>query len=118
MHENADRAARRAGYELTDDALPEHDLFILSDQYSFVKQGIPAVWVRNGGLPPDQISKTFAGHYHTPLDNMYQPIDYAAGADAARMFFLLGVDIAQQDRRPAWNSNDFFGRAFAGRSKH
>lgn len=118
LRENAERAAQRTGYRLIDDALPEEDLFIRSDQYSFVKQGIPAVQVRNGGVPPEEIKKSFAGHYHTPLDNMSQPINYEAGAKAARMIFLLGYDIANQDRRPAWNSNDFFGRAFGSRASN
>ena len=74
LNENAGRAAQRTGYELIGDARPEEDLFIRSDQYSFVKQGIPAVEVRNGGYPPEEIKKSFAGHYHTPLDNMEQPI--------------------------------------------
>jgi hypothetical protein len=113
LNENAGRATQRTGYELIGDARPEEDLFIRSDQYSFVKQGVPAVQVRNGGYPPEEVKKAFAGHYHTPLDNMEQPINYAAGAKAARMIFLLGYDVAQQERRPTWNSNDFFGTTFA-----
>jgi Zn-dependent M28 family amino/carboxypeptidase len=113
LNENAGRAAQRNGYELIPDARPEEDLFIRSDQYSFVKQGIPAVQVRNGGYPPEEVKKAFEGHYHTPLDNMEQPINYDAGAKAARMIFLLGYDVAQQDRRPTWNSNDVFGTRFA-----
>jgi hypothetical protein len=118
LRENAERAARRTGYTLIEDVRPEENLFIRSDHYSFVKQGIPAVQVRNGGFSPDTIRKLFASHYHTPLDNMEQPINYEAGANAARMIFLLGCDIANQDRRPVWNSHDFFGRAFASRSNN
>ena len=113
LNENAGRAAQRTGYELIRDARPEEDLFIRSDQYSFVKQGIPAVQVRNGGYPPEEVKKSFAGHYHTPLDNMEQPINYEAGAKAAGMIFLLGYNVAQQERRPTWNRDDFFGRTFA-----
>jgi hypothetical protein len=113
LNENAGRAAQRTGYELIGDARPKEDLFIRSDEYSFVKQGIPAVQVRNGGYPPEEVKKAFAGYYHTPLDNMEQPINYAAGAKAAGMIFLLGYDVAQQERRPTWNSNDFFGTTFA-----
>lgn len=112
LNQNAGRAAQRTGYEMIGDARPEEDLFIRSDQYSFVKQGIPAVQVRNGGYPPEEVKKTFAGHYHTPLDNMEQPINYDAGAKAAGMIFLLGYDVAQQERRPTWNRNDFFGETF------
>ena len=113
LNENAGRAAQRTGYELVPDEKAEENLFIRSDQYSFVKQGIPAVKVSNGGHPPEVIKKSFAGHYHTPLDNMEQPINFNAGAKAARMIFNLGYDVAQQERRPTWNSNDFFGTRFA-----
>jgi peptidase M28-like protein len=113
LNRNAEKAAQRTGYELIADVRAEENLFIRSDHYSFVKQGIPAVQVRNGGYPSEEIKKSFAGHYHTPLDNMERPINYDAGAKAAGMIFLLGYDVAQQDQRPMWNSKDFFGRTFA-----
>jgi len=86
--------------------------FIRSDQYSFVKQGIPSVWLRNGADGIDVLKKWFATRYHTPLDNMEQQIYYDAGLKAAGMYFLLGYSVAQQDQPPAWNENDFFGTMF------
>jgi hypothetical protein len=44
---------------------------------------------------------------------MEQPINFEAGSKAATMIFFLGHDVAQQERRPTWNSNDFFGTTFA-----
>jgi len=110
---NAERAAQWTHFELIPDTKPEQSLFVRSDQFSFVKVGIPAVNVRNGGDMADEAKKLFAGHYHTPLDNMEQPLNYDAGAKAARMIFLLGYDVAQQGQRPSWNKDDFFGREFA-----
>ena len=106
---NAGRAAQWTHYELIPDAKPAQNLFVRSDQFSFVRAGIPAVKVHNGGDMADEAKKSFAGHYHTPLDNMEQPLNYDAGAKAAKMIFLLGYDVAQQDQRPTWNKGDFFG---------
>jgi hypothetical protein len=44
---------------------------------------------------------------------MEQPIDYDAGVDAAGLLFMLGYSVAQQDQRPAWNKDDFFGTRFS-----
>lgn len=110
---NAARAAQWTRHELIPDIKPEQNLFVRSDQFSFLKVGIPVVNVRNGGGMADEAKKSFAGHYHTPLDNMEQALNYDAGGKAARMIFLLGYDVAQQDQRPSWNKGDFFGRKFS-----
>ena len=62
------------------------------------------------------IEKWIETRYHTPLDNMEQPIDYDAGVNAAGMLFLLSYSVAQQDQRPAWNKDDFFGTRFSSQS--
>jgi hypothetical protein len=38
---------------------------------------------------------------------MDQVLDYDAGARAAKVNFLVGYDIAQEDAAPAWNKGDF-----------
>jgi hypothetical protein len=53
--------------------------------------------------------------YHTPLDNMDQVLDYASGAKAAGVNFLIGYEVAQQDATPTWNKGDFFGEKFGPR---
>ena len=109
---NVEVAAKQIGYEISADPTPEEDWFIRSDQYSFVQQGIPAVWLRNGADGIEVLKKWYVTRYHTPLDNMEQQIYYDAGLKTARMYFLLGYSVAQQEQRPAWNENDFFGTMF------
>jgi len=108
-------AAKLTGYKITPDAMPEENLFIRSDHYSFVQQGVPSVYFRNGADGGDVAKKWLQTKYHTPLDNMDQPIYYEAGVKAAGMVFLVGYEIAQQDQIPAWNKNDFFGAKFGAR---
>ena len=115
-------AAKRIGYALGPDPMPEENSFIRSDQYSFVQQGIPAVSLEDGihSIDPKvdglKVQKAWSEtKYHTPLDNMDQVLDYDSGARAARVNFLVGYEVAQQDAVPGWNKGDFFGDEFAPR---
>lgn len=115
-------AAKEMGYDVSPDPMPEEVSFIRSDQYSFVLQGVPAVDVEDGvhatdpkinGL--DVIKKWLVTRYHTPLDNMDQPIDFDSAAKGAVMNFLVGYQIAQHEAAPQWNKGDFFGTTFGPR---
>jgi len=44
-----------------------------------------------------------------------QHFDWGAGAKSAKLSFLMGYFIAQDDARPRWNKGDFFGETFGGR---
>jgi Zn-dependent M28 family amino/carboxypeptidase len=118
----AESAARALGYTVSPESMPEESGFIRSDQYSFVLQGVPAVEIIDGitskdptfnGLAP--IKKWLVTRYHTPLDNMEQPLDFDSGARAAGLNFLVGYELAQQDHPAAWNPGDFFGTKFGPR---
>jgi hypothetical protein len=115
-------AAKVMGYDVSPDPMPEEVSFIRSDQYSFVLQGVPAVDVEDGVRSTDPkinglevIKKWLVTRYHTPLDNMEQPIDFEATAKGAVMNFLVGYQIAQHDASPTWNKGDFFGTTFGPR---
>ena len=120
IEKNVESAAREIGYALIPDPMPEETGFIRSDQYSFVLQGVPAVYIDDGISSTDPKIDGFAfekkwmvTRYHTPLDNMDQPLDYESGAKAAGLNFLVGYEIAQQNQPPEWNPGDFFGTKFA-----
>jgi hypothetical protein len=115
-------AAKVMGYDVSPDPMPEEVSFIRSDQYSFVLQGVPAVDVEDGTKSTDPninglevIKKWLVTRYHTPLDNMDQPIDFEATAKGAVMDFLVGYQVAQHDVLPSWNKGDFFGTTFGPR---
>ena len=109
---NAESAARQSGYILSPDMFPQRNYFGACDQYSFVLQGVPAVWVRRGPDGDVVTSKWHSTRYHTPLDNMDQPLDYEADLKATEMIFRMGYEVAQQDEVPPWNKDDFFGTKF------
>ena len=122
LEQQVESAAKRIGYSLSPDPMPEENFFIRSDQYSFVQQGVPAVDVTDGIQAIDpridglKLQKEWmVTKYHTPLDNMDQVLDYASGAKAAGVNFLVGYEVAQQDAVPTWNKGDFFGEKFGPR---
>lgn len=122
MAEEVTTAAKTMGYDLTPDPMPEEVGFIRSDQYSFVLQGVPAIDIGDGihATDPkingfDTLKKWMVTRYHTPLDNMDQPIDFDSMAKGAAMNFLVGYEVAQHDAAPTWNKGDFFGATFGPR---
>ena len=117
-------ATHELGYTISPDPMPEEVGFIRSDQYSFVLQGVPAVYIADGVKAEDPkidglnvLRKWLTTRYHTPADNMDQPIDYESGAKGAQLNFLIGYQIAEQAARPEWNAGDFFGKTFGGKQR-
>ena len=115
-------ASREVGYTLSPDPMPEEVGFIRSDQYSFVQQGVPALNLSDGVAAVDPSvdglaleKKWLVTRYHTPLDNIDQPLDYESGAKAAGVNFLVGYELAQWDHSPQWNRGNFFGTRFGHR---
>jgi Zn-dependent M28 family amino/carboxypeptidase len=116
-------AAAKMNLEISPDPQPEEVVFVRSDQYPFVKRGIPAVYVGSGYKPVDPkvdlvkaIEKWEETIYHTPKDDMTQPLDFSVGAMVAKFDYLLGDEVANAAARPKWRKGDFFGEMFgAGR---
>jgi Zn-dependent M28 family amino/carboxypeptidase len=113
-------AAARMNIAVSPDPHPEQVLFIRSDQYSFVRQGVPSLFLgpgyksSNPDIKPEEIRKAFlANRYHKPQDDMNQAFDFESGATFARCAFLLGYIVAQKAEKPAWNPGDFFGEKYA-----
>jgi Zn-dependent M28 family amino/carboxypeptidase len=104
-------AAQANGLTVAADWEPEQGRFARSDQFSFALAGIPAVSLKAGPAGgSDDRQRAFARTtYHTPADDLTQPIEWAS----APLFASLNADIlrriADADDRPAWNPGDFFG---------
>ena len=114
-------AADRMGLGIGPDPIPEQVLFIRSDHFAFIRQGIPALFLKSGFETGDpeldgaEINTAFRQNlYHTPFDEPDQGFDFEAGADHARVNFLTGYHIAETEARPSWNEGDFFGDLFGG----
>jgi Zn-dependent M28 family amino/carboxypeptidase len=115
-------AAARLGVALSPDPMPEEVLFVRSDQFSFVRQGVPAVFLFQGFQSSDPsvdgravFERWERERYHAPGDDASQPFDFATGVKAAQLNFLIGYQVARQTERPAWKPGDFFGEKFGRR---
>lgn len=111
-------AAAKSGVKLSPDPVPEENLFVRSDHYSFVKQGVPSVFLvtgfANGG---EAAFKGFlnpqTGNYHKPSDDMKQPINWQAGAKFARVNYDIARSIADAPQAPRWYEGSPFGNQYA-----
>jgi Peptidase family M28 len=114
------KAAERMHLAISPDPMPEEVVFIRSDQYSFVRQGVPAVFPVPGfksddpKIDPTAIFKNWEKiRYHHPSDDMEQPgLLFDEAAKYGRFVFLCGYFIAQETERQAWNKGDFFGEHY------
>jgi len=124
LGETVRQAAGQVGVTLTPDPFPEQNIFVRSDHYRFVQQGVPAVFLVTGTKSMDGQTDTQAifeaflkDHYHTPSDDTALPIDYAAAARFTRINYGIGEIVANRLERPRWHEGDFFGETF-GRPQH
>jgi len=116
------QAVRASGMTLSPDPLPEESVFVRSDQYAFVRQGVPAVYLDAGVIARDPAvdgMALFKGfletHYHQPSDDVGQPIHYPTAARMADINQRIGLMIANQRERPRWDAGSFLGQRFGGK---
>ncbi len=115
------RAASSVGVEVLSDPEPERNAFVRSDQYSFIREGIPSLSLKVGftkDSPEHEILKTWRkDRYHAPSDDLDQPVDLEAAAAFNRLVAKALLEIANRETRPSWNAESFFRRfAKAGSS--
>jgi hypothetical protein len=103
-----------AGVQIQADKEPEHNRFIRSDQYSFIKKGVPALAFKFGWVPGSPEEKTFkawyAERYHAPSDDLTQPVDLVAAAQFDAILEKLALRVANAEQVPAWKPTSFFRR--------
>ena len=104
----------QAGVQVQADKEPEHNRFIRSDQYSFIKKGVPSLAFKFGyvpGTPEEKIFKAwYAERYHAPSDDVNQPVDLAAAAQFNAILEKLALRVADANQRPQWKPDSFFRR--------
>jgi Zn-dependent M28 family amino/carboxypeptidase len=110
----AEAAARQLGIAIVPDPFPDQVIFIRSDQFAFIRQGIPAVYLNPGfdegtpaGAMPAEV-QWLQTRYHKPNDDLSQTFDFAAGAKFVQLNFLVAYRMAQEDQAPTWKPGDFF----------
>jgi Zn-dependent M28 family amino/carboxypeptidase len=106
--------ANRSGLGVIPDPQPERNRFTRSDQYSFIRQGIPALALKVGfapGSPEAEIDATWTKErYHAPSDDVQQPVDLDAAVSFTRLVGALSAEVANHTARPRWKPTSFFRR--------
>ncbi|MCF8204836.1 MAG: M28 family peptidase [Methylotenera sp.] len=113
------RVAGELGLKMAADPQPEQARFTRSDQYSFVRRGIPAVILGpgTGSFNPQEdgaaLMRDFRRlRYHQPGDDLGQPFHAAAMQRYAQLHVGLMQALATQAEAPRWLPGDFFGELF------
>jgi Zn-dependent M28 family amino/carboxypeptidase len=100
--------------EVQDDPAPQRNVFVRSDQYNFIRRGIPAVMIAFGsrkGSPEEAAEKAWlTNRYHAPSDDLSQPVDLPAAAAYNQFMTTLATTVANETARPQWKPESFFRR--------
>jgi Zn-dependent M28 family amino/carboxypeptidase len=105
------------GLRVQPDPAPLHNVFIRSDQYNFVRHGIPSVMIDiapSNAAEEKTLKEWRANRYHAPSDDANQPVDLAAAAAYEEVIRALTITVANDPGRPAWKQDSFFRRYAAG----
>ncbi|HET9976140.1 MAG TPA: M28 family metallopeptidase [Burkholderiaceae bacterium] len=113
------RVAASHGVSLSPDPKPERRRFTRSDQYAFVRAGIPAAFLNTGlhsttedGAGQKAREEVEQKHYHRVSDDTSLPIHYDAAARFASLGAAILVELANAPARPQWKAGNFFGETF------
>jgi Zn-dependent M28 family amino/carboxypeptidase len=108
--------------QVVPDPEPQRNLFIRSDQYNFIRHGIPALAMNvfpdpNSAEQKKIFKDWLTNRYHAPSDDLAQPIDFSAAAQYEEIARGLMVRIANDDPRPQWKPDSFFRRYAEGKKE-
>ncbi len=102
------------GVRVQPDPEPLRNAFIRSDQYSFIRHGIPAVAMKVGYEQGSDDAKLYKNwlttRYHAPSDDTNQPVDLQSAAAFEEIVRGVTLAVANRAERPQWKSDSFFRR--------
>ena len=114
LGDRATQVGEHLNVQIQPDPLPLHNVFIRSDQYNFVRHGVPSLMIDVGaapGTPEADIIKTWrTERYHAPSDDANQPVNLATAAGYEEVVRALAVEVANDPKRPQWKQDSFFRR--------
>lgn len=109
------QVAEAQGIRVQADPEPQRNVFIRSDQYNFIRHGIPALMMAVAPDPASseqvQLFRDWLTHrYHAPSDDLEQPVDLAAAGQYEEVIRGLMTVVANSSQRPQWKPDSFFRR--------
>jgi Zn-dependent M28 family amino/carboxypeptidase len=115
----AARVAATQGRVVKGDQFPDRGYYYRSDQFSFARIGVPALFFDDGtdfiGRPPgwgrEQIEQWELRRYHQPSDRLDDSWNFDGMIEDAQLAMLSAWLVAQADAMPAWKPGDEFEAA-------
>lgn len=109
-------AAQRQGRVVKPDPQPEKGFYYRSDHFSFAKKGVPSLYTDNGidhvekgeEWTISQMNAYAAEKYHNPADEYDPSWDLTGGVDDLRLFFRIGLKLANSEEWPEWKDGVSF----------
>ena len=111
------KEAEKHGRYISADPNPEKGMFFRSDQFPFVKLGVPAIYAKGyneaGKFGKEEtlkmIDKYWTDIYHTPFDEYHPEKDDLGGVvEDAKLLYCVGNDLANSTEWPKWKANSEF----------
>ncbi len=106
LGDRAREIAQSQNVKVQPDPEPLRNLFVRSDQYNFIRHGVPSIIMSVGSEPGSPEQKIFkdwlTNRYHAPSDDLNQPVDFGAAAKYEEIVRSLLINIANDDHRPQW----------------
>jgi hypothetical protein len=110
------RVAAGLGRTVRPDQFPDRGSFYRSDQFSFARVGVPALYLKTGtdfiGRPEGwgraQILYYEAHDYHQPSDEIRPTWNFDGMVEDAQFGFRVALEIANAEPVPSWVSGDEF----------
>jgi Zn-dependent M28 family amino/carboxypeptidase len=107
------------GRRLEADQFADRGYYYRSDQFSFAKIGVPALYFDAGtdfvgrpeGWGAERVEEWTEKHYHQPSDELEPEWDFSGMVEDALLGFYAGYVIANQATMPGWVPGDEFEAA-------
>jgi hypothetical protein len=111
----ADLAAEQGRY-VTEESTPRSGWYYRSDQFSFARIGVPAIWFKSGtdfigrpeGWGEGQYAEWIEKNYHRPSDEIDDSWNFDGLVEDAVLGFRLALAVANADEMPTWYPGDEF----------
>jgi Zn-dependent M28 family amino/carboxypeptidase len=111
------REAEKQGRYIAPDPNPDNGMFFRSDQFPFVKQGVPAIYAK-GYVDAEkfgreetmkQVNRYWKETYHSPFDEYNPKADDLSGiVEDAKLLYKVGLNLANSTEWPHWNEDSEF----------
>jgi hypothetical protein len=111
----ADLVAEQGRY-VTSESTPRSGWYYRSDQFSFARIGVPAIWFKSGtdfidrpeGWGEQQYAEWIERNYHRPSDEVEDSWVLDGLVEDAHLGFKLALTVATADEMPIWYPGDEF----------